>query len=88
MQYSFSIGQIEQRAQAVNVCLKTLAQSAGLHPSTAYRGAKAGADVKISTASRLGDALVAEELRLLRHLALLHPQEAIAACCPEKRSAA
>jgi len=53
MQYSVSIGQIEQRAKASGLCLKTLAHMAGLHPSTAYRGAKPGADVKVSTAARL-----------------------------------
>lgn len=58
---------IAQRAKAVNLTLRQLAQRAGVDPMTAYRGAK-----RLATHARLLDALVAEERRLLDHLQQLH----------------
>lgn len=84
MQHPVALSEIEKRAKAINLRLKSVARAAGLHPSTAYRGAKEGADVRMSTASRLADVVTAEELRLLRHLIGLHPQEAMASLCPER----
>jgi hypothetical protein len=68
MQHLVAIEQIKERAEAVNLNLKVLAHRAGVHPSTAYRGAK-----RIVTGARLTDALVAEEIRLRDHLLKIHP---------------
>lgn len=88
MHYAVAIGEIERRAKAINLCLKDLARAAGLSPSTAYRGARTGADVRLSTSAKLNEALRQHEVDLLRHLARLYPQEAIAATCPERGQAA
>lgn len=92
MQHSVAIEQIEPRAAAINLTLKRLARAADLTPSTAYRATSGIGDTRASTGRKLSAALAAEELRLLAHLAALHPQAAMEAAtvalCPQKRDAA
>lgn len=92
MQHSVAVGEIENRARFLNLHLKGLARRAGLHPSTAYRGTKPGAEMRLSTFGRLTDALEAEEKRLLAHLVACHPQAALelatVALCPARQAGA
>jgi hypothetical protein len=63
---------IKERAGAINLTLKRLAQAHGLDFTTAYRIARGG-DVLVSTHAKLVDALIAEEIRLRDYLLSIHP---------------
>jgi predicted transcriptional regulator len=70
-QHNVTIDQIQERAEAINLSLKRLAQLAGVAFSTAYRVLQRG-DGRISTQQKLLDTLVAEELRLRSHTVNIH----------------
>lgn len=92
MLQTIPIYQIKERADVIRLSLRRLALGTTVSPSVAYGGATGKHETRRSKEAELGGALVVEELRLLRHLAALHPQTAIEAAtvalCPEKRSAA
>lgn len=72
MQQIIAFGEIKRRALRIGVTLRQLAEDTGLDPSTAYRAARGG-DVRVSTAAKLAEALIAREAALLNELAALHP---------------
>lgn len=60
--------QIKARAKAVNLSLKRLAEAAGVDPTSAYRGARGTNELRLSTLTKLAEALELEERRLRLHL--------------------
>lgn len=67
------IADIKSRAERVGITLSELAQSVGIHPTTAYRCARGAAGPRLATAQRLTDALVECEREALKRLQQLHP---------------
>jgi predicted transcriptional regulator len=67
MQHLLDIGQIEARAQAINLPLAKLARMATVNKVTAWR-AKNGTDPRASTLRRLTETLERQEDKLRRHL--------------------
>jgi len=59
--------EIEGRVKAINLTLRQMALRAGVAFTTAYRGPR-----RLRTHRKLTDELLAEELRLLRHLQAIH----------------
>ena len=66
------IDQIAARAEASGTHLKALAKSAGLTPSTAYRGVRKPGQSRRSTEQKLTAALLAHERTMLAHLLSIH----------------
>lgn len=77
MQHISSISQIKERAANIRLKMNTLAELAGVPPSTAHARNADGRerDIRASTLQKLADALVAEELRIRDYLLSLHPVE-------------
>lgn len=75
--------EIAARVKALNLTANCMARRCGLASSTLMRGPNT-----LRSYRKVTDALAAEELRLLAHLAALYPQEAMAAAtvalCPER----
>lgn len=73
--------EIGTRVKVINRTPRWLARAAGVDPMTVHRGAKTR-----RKHDQMVQAVEAEELRLLRYLAALHPQAAIEAAtvamCP------
>src|SRR5687768_17570628 len=76
------LGDLKLRSEKIGVSLKELAIEAGLDPSTPYRLAKAGGDMRVSTAEGLLRALLSHERRLFEHLVALHPEWVVVEGCP------
>lgn len=72
--------EISQRVKAINLSRHRLAAMCELPQSTINRGPQL---IRIN--KRVAEKLREEELRVLQHLIQLHPQEAMAALCPEKK---
>lgn len=73
------IGEIKNRAEAINLNLKQLSRVAGVDPGTVYRSASGKGDNRSGTLRKLNDALQAAELAVARSLLELpHIQQAIA----------
>lgn len=70
--------EIAERVKAINLTRNRLATMCGLPPSIINRGPQTIRKNKL-VAERLRE----EELRVLRHLVGLFPQEAMAALCPK-----
>lgn len=75
MQHPSSIIQIKERAANIRLKMNTLAELAGVPPSTAHARTADGRDrdIRASTLQKLADALVAEEFRVRDYLLGLHP---------------
>lgn len=71
--------EIAARVKAINLTRNRLAALCGLPPSTINRGPQL---IRIN--HKVLNRLMEEELKVLRHLIALHPQEALAALCPER----
>lgn len=80
--------QIAERCARVGLRRKALAALAGLDETTVERTLNRKTRPLYETVDKLGEALRGYELATLRHLARLYPQEAVAACCPERGDAA
>ena len=68
-----SAEQIEGRRKAVRLPLDQLATLSGVEQNTVGRIMSGRSGGRVTTLQKLGEALVSEEIRLLRHLAALHP---------------
>lgn len=64
---------IAERARIIRLSDKALGEAAGLAENTVYRTLAGITRPMLDTANKLGDALIAEELRLRDHLNALHP---------------
>lgn len=74
MQHFSTISEIKSRAAGIGLAMTRLAGMAGVAASTAVGRVDAlERDVRASTLRKLGDALVAEEIRLRDYLLGLHP---------------
>ena len=60
--------EISERAAAIRLPIKTLAERAGVHEDSAHRALKQQVDPRASTVERLSDAVKAEEAQLRDHL--------------------
>jgi transcriptional regulator with XRE-family HTH domain len=78
---------ITDRCKRLRLSNKVIAKRSGLDENTVGRALRDGNPLR-STLLEIEKAVTTEELELLRHLARLYPQEAIAACCPEQGRAA
>ncbi len=67
------ITEIRKRVAAINLSLSGLARRAGVEPSVVLRGCAGKHEPKISTLRKIGDPLIAEEIRLRDYLLELHP---------------
>ena len=76
MQISPGIPDIHRRARRIGLSLKTLAERAGIDPSTAYRGCKGEQRPLKETVDRLLGELVTAERALLAELRERYPGEA------------
>ena len=79
--------EIERRRAAIRYHIKDLAKGAGCDHNTAARSLRGINNPRHDTAKGLGDALIAEERKLLRHLLSLHPQIAVEAHAPQVEGA-
>jgi predicted transcriptional regulator len=73
MQHFSTISEIKTRAAGIGLAMTRLAGMAGVAASTAVGRVDAERDVRASTLRKLGDAVVAEEIRLRDYLLALHP---------------
>lgn len=75
MQYFGTIGEIKERAEAINLAMTRLCELAGVAPSTGNVTSRTGEtrDPRVSTLKKLSEHLLGYERAQLKRLALLHP---------------
>lgn len=74
---------IANRCERVGLARKQLAELAKLDETTVERTLNLKTKPYWETVAKLQTALQTREIEVLRHLVALHPQEAMAALCPE-----
>lgn len=80
-------GDLAKRCSAIGLYPAQLARLANVHADTVDRALndRNRHGPRGDILNKLTEVVQGEERRILRHLAALHPQEAIAAICPERK---
>lgn len=78
---------IAARCERAGLARKRLAELSELDETTVERTLNGKTRPLYDTVEKMKAGLIRHEIDLLRHLARLHPQEAVAASCPEVQAA-